>query len=62
MQQWLAGKAIAAGVSSAPPEDGKVRLTVNLTGDDATKLDLQDPAIQTELQKLVTDAIGEAES
>src|SRR5438445_11737209 len=46
IERWLAGREISASVTREPQPEGKVRLAVRITGSDAAKLDLQDPAVQ----------------
>jgi hypothetical protein len=45
-ERWLASHGSVTTVSAEAPAEGKVRLAARITGSDAAKLDLLDPAIQ----------------
>ena len=56
IELWLASHGIETTVSAAPPADGKVRLAAHIGFRDAAKLDIQNPVIQDEMQRVLIDA------
>jgi hypothetical protein len=60
VERWLAGHGIAATVTSEDAGDGKTRLRTSLDRDDAPKLDLSSEAVQSELEKILSDAVSNA--
>ena len=58
LERWLAERGIGATVTSEDTGDGKAHLHATLGEGDLTKLDLASDAVQDELEKLLTDAVG----
>jgi hypothetical protein len=57
VEHWLEGYGIEAGVRTESEAEGKTRVFAELGEEDAAKIDLSSKEIQSELQKVLFDAV-----
>ena len=57
VEHWLEGYGVDAAVKTESEEEGKTRVFAELGEDDAAKIDFSSKEIQSELQKVVFDAV-----
>jgi uncharacterized protein YgfB (UPF0149 family) len=58
VERWLAGRGITATLASEDVGEGKTRLKAHLDQADAAKLDFRSDEVQSELQKLLAEAVS----
>jgi hypothetical protein len=57
VERWLSGHGIGTALTVEPKEGGKSRIQARLGPEDASKLDLASESVQSELQKILADAL-----
>ena len=62
VERWLAEHGITTPLTTEDEGNGKTRIKAALGDDDATKLDLSDDGVQSELQDVLTNAVSSSPS
>ena len=62
VESWLAGHGITTALTVEDAGNDKSRIKVALGEEDATRLDLSDDGVQSELQDVLTNAVSSSSS